>query len=370
VIKERRMPEESDAAFPSQVDVLPLLFALLDTLGAIARRLYPYSLGELVATLADQDENLRSVVQTSAPVGDPGCVEAQILQTSTFALRACDDLREAVNSVNPIGGAYRALRNYSRALETLTGLETIPAVGRYLLEPEFRDDPARLELLAAPRNPDTGVFHFSNQTSERGGFSVYVPPWYESAHRHPVVMALHGGSGHGRLFLWNWVPEARTRRLVVVAPTAIGDTWSLMEPEIDSANLSNILTRVRARWNVDTGRMLLTGMSDGGTFTMVSGLDAGSPFSHLAPIAATFHPLLLSMTDPNRITGLPIYLIHGARDWMFPVHVARTAHRVLAAAGAAIIYREVPDLSHAYPRDEQGAILDWLRVPANQSLTQ
>jgi phospholipase/carboxylesterase len=178
-------------------------------------------------------------------------------------------------------------------------------------------------------------------------------------------MALHGGSGHGRLFLWNWVPEARTRRLIVIAPTAIGGTWSLMEPEIDSANLLNILTQVRGRWNVDASRMLLTGMSDGGTFTLVSGLEASSPFSHLAPIAATFHPLLLSMTDPNRIAGLPIYLIHGARDWMFPIHVARTAHRVLEAAGAAITFREVPDLSHAYPRDEQGAILDWLRVPAN-----
>ena len=344
------MPERADAAFLNQNEILALLFALLDTLGSIARRLYPYSLGDLVAILGDRDDALRSAVQTSGLAGDPGSINDQILLTSSFALQACDGLREAVNSVNPIGEAYRALRRYSRALEVLTALQTLPAVGRYLLEPAFRDDPARLELLAAPPNPDTGTFHFSNQTDERGGFSVYVPPWYDPAHPHPLVMALHGGSGHGRLFLWNWVPEARTRGLLVVAPTAIGDTWSLMQPEIDSANLSHILNQVRGRWNVDTSRMLLTGMSDGGTFTLVGGLNAGSPFTHLAPIAATFHPMLLSMTDPNRITGLPIYLMHGARDWMFPVHVARTAHRVLQAAGAAIIYREVPDLSRLSPR--------------------
>jgi phospholipase/carboxylesterase len=44
---------------------------------------------------------------------------------------------------------------------------------------------------------------------------------------------------------------------------------------------------------------------------------------------------------------------------MFPVDMARTAHRTLAAAGAAIIYQEIADLSHAYPRDGQREVLDW-----------
>ncbi len=172
-------------------------------------------------------------------------------------------------------------------------------------------------------------------------------------------MALHGGSGHGRLFLWNWLPEARSRCLLVVAPTAIGSTWSLMEPEIDSQNLGAILTRVRDRWNIDPAHMLLTGMSDGGTFTLLSGLADNSPFTHLAPVAASFHPFLLSMTSPGRLTGLPVHLTHGAEDWMFPVSMARTAHRMLAAAGAAVVYREIADLSHAYPRDGQSEVLDW-----------
>jgi phospholipase/carboxylesterase len=367
------MPNQNEVTLPGQNDVLVLLFAVLDALGAIARRMHPAGLGGLVATLTDRDEALRSAEQAMdvAAGADSGAWAAdqalreQIRLTSSLALQACDALRGAVDSANPMREAYRALRRYSRAQEALTGLaETVPAVGRYLLEPGFRDDPERLEWLAAPPNPDTGVFHFGNQTDERGGFSVYVPPWYEPARPHPVVVALHGGAGHGRLFLWNWVPEARTRRLIVIAPTAIGDTWALMEPEIDSKNLLDILTQVRGRWNVDASHMLLTGMSDGGTFTLVSGLDAASPITHLAPVAAAFHPLLLTMSDPRRLTGLPIYLVHGAMDWMFPVDIARTAYRALKAAGAAIVYRELADLSHAYPRDEQGAMLDWL-LPMN-----
>jgi phospholipase/carboxylesterase len=257
-------------------------------------------------------------------------------------------------------GVYRPMRYYSRSLEALAGLaETVPAVGRYFLEPALRDDPAVLQRLVGPAHPDSGAFHFENNTGQRGGFSVYVPPWCNPARPAPVIMALHGGSGHGRLFLWNWVAEARSRGLIVIAPTAVGSTWSLMEPDIDARNLGAILDRVRQRWAIDPTHMLLTGMSDGGTFTLLSGLADDSPFTHLAPVAASFHPFLLTMTSPERLTGLPIHLTHGALDWMFPVSMARTAHRTLAAAGAAVVYREIADLSHAYPRDGQGEVVDW-----------
>ena len=84
---------------------------------------------------------------------------------------------------------------------------------------------------------------------------------------------------------------------------------------------------------MDRTRLLLTGMSDGGTFTLLSGLDDESPFTHLAPVAASFHPLLLTMAEPRRVVGLPVYLVHGALDWMFPVSMARTAQQALTAAG-------------------------------------
>jgi len=148
--------------------------------------------------------------------------------------------------------------------------------------------------------------------------------------------------------------------VILVAPTATGDTWSLMEPQVDSAHLSYVLEEVAGHWQVDRSHLLLTGMSDGGTFSLLSGLDDESPFTHLAPVAASFHPLLLTMADPRRVRGLPIYLVHGALDWMFPVAIARTAQRALTAAGAKLIYREIADLSHAYPRKEGSRMVDWL----------
>ena len=251
----------------------------------------------------------------------------------------------------------------SRAQEALyPAAAMLPSVSRFFLEPERRDDQALLDRLttgAARHDVRTGVVHAANDTNERGGFSMYVPEDYDPARAHPLVMALHGGSGHGRLFLWSWLREARSRGVILVAPTAIGQTWSLMEPDVDSANLARMLEQVARDWHVDRTCLLLTGMSDGGTFTLLSGLDDVSPFTHLAPVAASFHPLLLTMVELRRVTGLPVYLVHGALDWMFPVSIARTAQRALTAAGAKVTYREIADLSHAYPRDENSGMLDW-----------
>jgi phospholipase/carboxylesterase len=328
------------------------LFKMLDTLGAIARAMHPRRLDTLVGQLADHD--------LTAPTGD-----GPLAQAWDLAAQACAGLQAAPAAENPMLQTYRAMRAYSRSLEALARLaDTVPEIGRYFLEPAMRDDPVLLKRLARAPHPDSGAFHFDNETNQRGGFSVFVPPWYDPSTPAPLIMALHGGSGHGRLFLWNWVAEARSRGLIVIAPTAVGSTWSLMEPDVDAGNLGTILDRVQARWSIDPKHLLLTGMSDGGTFTLLSGLADDSPFTHLAPVAASFHPFLLAMTSPQRLTGLPVHLTHGALDWMFPVSMARTAHRTLAAAGAAVVYREIADLSHAYPRDGQPEVLDWwLRPP-------
>jgi phospholipase/carboxylesterase len=103
-------------------------------------------------------------------------------------------------------------------------------------------------------------------------------------------------------------------------------------------------------------------MSDGGTFCYVSGLDGGSPFTHLAPVAATFHPLMAEMADAERLRGLPVFLVHGRLDWMFPVQVARQTNSVLSAAGADVTYREISDLSHCYPREINAEMLNWLNA--------
>src|SRR5439155_777023 len=116
---------------------------------------------------------------------------------------------------------------------------------------------------------DTGVIHVS-PGGHHGGFSLYVPEHYSADRAWPVIIALHGGSGNGRDFLWTWVREAKSFGYLLLAPTAVVDTWSEVDDE-------------------------------------------------------------------------------GLRD-------------ILSAAGAALQYRELPDLSHTYPRSENVCILRWFEA--------
>jgi phospholipase/carboxylesterase len=361
------MNAHDDDVVEATVAMVARTMDALEVLGFIARHLHPPDFASLVEVLGDADTALRAAGERFALVTWPEHLlpfRDQAERAAALTLRACDGLRAAaLPGGDGLRQAFRALRDVSRALEALYPLApSLPSVSRFFLEPDRRDDKALLDRLsagAARSDVHVGVLHTDNTTDERGGFSVFVPEDYDPARAYPVVMALHGGSGHGRLFLWTWVREARSRGVIVVAPTAVGTTWSIMEPDLDARNLVRVLEQVARTWRVDRTRMLLTGMSDGGTFTLVSGIDEDSPFTHLAPVAASFHPLLLTMAQPRRLLGLPVYLVHGALDWMFPVSVARSAYGALDAAGAKVVYREIADLSHTWPRDENARMLGW-----------
>ena len=228
------------------------------------------------------------------------------------------------NGQGDLVAVFRALRHAPRAQEALYPLAArLPPVSSFFLDPALREDDGLLARLAQPAQENTGIVHDHNEPGSRGGFSLYVPEYYTPERAWPLVMALHGGSGNGRGFLWSWLRAARSHGAIVVAPTATGNTWALMGDDTDTPNLLRILDLVRGRWNIDPQRLLLTGMSDGGTFCYVTGLESASPFTHLAPVAATFHPLMAEMADAERLRGLPVYLVHGKLDWMFPVQVAR-----------------------------------------------
>ena len=120
---------------------------------------------------------------------------------------------------------------------------------------------------------------------------------------------------------------------------------------------------VAERWRVDRSRVLLTGLSDGATMTLLVGLAEGSPFTHLAPVSGVLHPANFALGNLERAAGRPIQLVHGALDWLFPVELARAARDSLSEAGAALVYHEIPDLSHTYPREANDEILRWLSLP-------
>ena len=120
-----------------------------------------------------------------------------------------------------------------------------------------------------------------------------------------------------------------------------------------------MLDYVQDNWSVDTQHVLLTGLSDGATFALLSGLQQNSPFTHLAPLSGVLHPENFINGNMTRVNGKPIYLVHGSLDWMFPIESAYMARDELTKAGAELVFREIKDLSHNYARGENDAILSW-----------
>ena len=351
-----------EAVVDDIVAMLPPLLQSIEALVFIARYLNPLEFDRVMEAAGSPDHELRALRPRLAQWPEEFADVKNALESSSGSVLASfDGLRAVQQGHGEFIAVLRALRHLPRAEEALYPLTAkFPPVSSFFVNPDLREDSSLLAKLAEPPRPDTGIFHEHDEPGSRGGFSLYVPEYYTPDRSWPLVMALHGGSGNGRRFLWSWLRDARSFGALLVAPTAVGSTWALMGEDADTPNLVRILETVRSRWNIDSARLLLTGMSDGGTFCYVTGLERASPFTHLAPVASTFHPLMAEMADARRMRGLPIYLVHGRLDWMFPVEIARRTREALTAAGASVTYREIDDLSHSYPREINQPILSWL----------
>jgi len=354
-----------EAAVEIIARLAPAILRALHALEFSSRHIAPSTLRELVVAVGKRDDDLGPALAASRAADWPerlGPVRACLERSCEAAAESIADFLRAGEDPQPMLAAYRSLRGYARAAEAIYPLAAhLKPVSQFFLEASARDDMDLAARLASadPTREGVGFMHVGGPAGTRGAFSLYVPEYYDPSRTWPLVVAMHGGSGSGGAFLWSWVREARTRGLIVLAPTAQGQTWSLMEPELDGPNIDHMVEQVGSDWKLDREHQLLTGMSDGGTFTYVLGLRGDCRFTHLAPIAAVFHPMMIMAADATRVRGLPVHIVHGTQDWMFPPEIAQSAERTLKGAGADVVYREIPDLSHTYPRDENARIIDW-----------
>lgn len=359
------MTDPNDKLLDSATEILPALIQAMEALDFAARYFHPPMLPHIVSEIAGHDAPLRQALDTFRQIEWPERLAgfaAGINQAGDEICASFDGLRRAATERDNTGQGYRALRHVSRAAEHLyEAAGNVPPVSTYFLDRSKNSDQAFVEKLMSVDDGASGygVRHVHNERGDRGGYSLYVPEYYDENQAYPLIIACHGGRGNGRAFLWTWLRNARSHGAILLAPTACGETWSIMDPDIDSENQDRILSRLQKDWHIDASRILLTGMSDGGTFSYVSGLRPESQVTHLAPIAASFHPFLLDAAPVDRLLNLKFYLVHGTLDWMFSVNIARSAHETLTSRNAAVTFREIEDLSHTYPREENANIMDW-----------
>ncbi len=315
----------------SKEDLLPLRESLKQARQKVLDTAVPAELSEKTGILNDSASLVLDSLET-------------ILNASTA------DFQETFFQV------MRARRKICQAQEKLYPLRlTFPLLNRLFMETEVYDrvdepDPKPPEGFLV----DLNHFGVEDDNYSRGAVSLYVPEYYDNQKKWPVVVALHGGSGHGRDFIWTWLREARSRGFILLSPTSKDRTWSINDPEIDGNALNSMIEYFKEHYNFDSDKILLTGISDGATFALEWSLQPHSPFTAFATIAG-----VLPQMDLSSARGRRIYMIHGALDWLFHVERSQSAFDALKEAGADISLRVIDDLSHTYPHEENRNILKW-----------
>jgi predicted peptidase len=185
--------------------------------------------------------------------------------------------------------------------------------------------------------------------------------------KYPLVIALHGNPGgviphyYSETYLRALVqPALGELNAIIVAPDMPDNAHSWIDKYSDEA-ISEFIKKVlklERSWPVDPERIVITGYSAGG-FGVWSLTDKHpSLFSAAIPMAA--EPILGDREGPNAV---PLYVIHGTEDELFPYDTVVFAVNLLKDKGVPITMVTAEGESHtqifAYVNELRSAI-DWL----------
>jgi len=174
-------------------------------------------------------------------------------------------------------------------------------------------------------------------------YSLAVPAGYTGGEPVPMILALHYG-GHGAPWFGLGVllglvdPGLRELEAIVVAPDCTGDSWTDPQSEQDVLDL---LDHVKANYNIDENRTLITGYSLGGIGTWY--LAAHHPDRFRAAIVMSGYP---PDGIPDDDWSMPLYVIHTENDPVVPIERTEAAIAELRDRGFPVEFVVLPGNNH------------------------
>lgn len=308
----------------------------------------------------------------TCPRKHPRTGDAGMTQSVKFRLYALRNTPELVS-----------LRSYWLAASCTAGVEPVVDEVRWdeiegQASETTADHPPGSAGFAPHCAPAVDVVH---QHARAPKWSLYVPAGCQRA-TVPLVLALHGARTLCDQHLLNWLPTARARSFAVLSLQSLRRSWGLRGGEEVVSDMIALLTTLdtvlAAYPALDAGRIFLTGMSDGGTFGYLCSdvlSRAGCTFAAGLAVTAAF-PILSRMNEEQiveSLDGTPTHHVHGTKDWMFPIELARAADAVArkAVTNGGWQFTEVPSWTHASPSAvHEDIVWPWLSaLPRNDSFS-
>ena len=181
-------------------------------------------------------------------------------------------------------------------------------------------------------------------------YTLEVPQTYDPAKRYQVRVQLHGGVGRPEAAPRNGIGALAGAEQIYVLPTA----WSAAEWWTDGQleNLRGILDRVKRTYNVDENRVVMSGVSDGGTGTYYFSMRDTTPFAAFLPlngaVAVLRNQSLKRDGDlfPNNFTNKPFFIVNGGRDPLYPTSLVEPYIEQMVRGGVTVTYLPQPDAVH------------------------
>jgi hypothetical protein len=218
----------------------------------------------------------------------------------------------------------------------------------------FAEAHARLRAgRAYPAHAPRGVQTLSRRT-EAGDFpyTIDVPATYDPARKYQVRVQLHGGvmrpgpaaRGDGS------IGALAGSEQIYVLPQSWADAqwWTPAQDE----NVPAILDRVKRTYNVDENRVVLSGVSDGGTAAFYVAMRDTTPYASFLPLNGFI--LVLRNRDlnvrgalfPHNLTNKPFFVVNGGQDPLYPASRVAPLLTQFAAGGLQVVYRPQPEAAH------------------------
>jgi PDZ domain len=256
----------------------------------------------------------------------------------------------AQSSAPDVEAAFATFLNARSAREAEAPTERIAALGVGFDDAFNRLRQGRVYARAAPR----GVLQRSYRSDSGEYFyTLDVPESYDPARRYQVRVQLHGGVG--RLDASAPPRPGSNPRLpgaeqIYLMPQAWKDApwWSARQVE----NLRAILDLVKRTYNVDENRVVLSGVSDGGTGVYYTAMRDTTPFASFLPLNGFILVLRNETAEadgdlfPNNLVNKPFFIVNGRLDPVYPTSVVDPSVEHLKKNGVDLVYQPQANAAH------------------------